>query len=191
MSNYLKKEELKMPPVITLLDLRPKMPCVGFQDVELGAINDGEIIENIKLKANQMSVIEMPAPQNAHPWVPDPIRYLEINGPAIFFIEFIQPVYWVEISVAPGKEINSQLPADVSVGFQNSSYNYCASMKHFEGANIVRRTTFTSADLVKVGGGEFEPPATIKEAGDIKEVSIYAGNSNILTWQICYWLRGN
>ena len=178
-------------PIAARLDLRPVMTFVSFQDVGIGVINDGEIIKNIKLKANQMGVIEMPAPQNAHPWVPDPIRYLEVNGPCMFRIEFIQPAHLVEVSVAPGKELNIGAPANLSVGFSNSSGSFCTSMKSFEGANVVRSVTFTSADLVKVGGGEFEPPAKITEAGDIKEVSIYAGNSNILTWKVCYWLRNN
>jgi hypothetical protein len=177
---------------INVSRLHPPLTCVGFQNLQPGKLKDDVTIDGVRFATAgnkvQSSIIEMPAPQDAYPWVPDPVRYFESQSFAGHWltIEFEESVRWVELNAAPGKVDPFVSSHSIFVFCENSMGRGSATAEELDAPFVITTVTFTSASLVRVGGGEFGPPETLEPAGEIKRLRIYAGNSDIVVWQVCY-----
>lgn len=176
--------------------LRPaKTTCVDVQNMvpgNVGGVNTPLIIGGITMKVSdpgsQLSIVELPAPPNAHPWVPDPVRYVVVSGKNNWFtIQFNQPVKWAEINVAPGKSIPHSNNA-VFVNFFNSGGLQSIRGETIEGPYRVQSIVFSSQDYVQSIGNDVGPPPKPQVANDISEVTMYSGPNDIIFWSVCYWL---
>ena len=172
--------------------LKPVLQCVDFQNIAPSQTAQSEFkIGPVKFTVSGGGVgkiIQKKPPPSAHPWVPDPLHFLEISGPSTTWmsIDFKEPVKWVDLNVAQGK-VSIFGSNHLCVTFGNSAGQESEAQCHVKGSYIVRTVTMTHKDKIKVGGGEFQPPAKYVDAGDIKNININAFNSEIVIWNVCYW----
>ena len=171
--------------------IRPALICTDFQNLSPSTTLQVKFdFGKIKIQAQSGArIIQIPAHSNAHPWVPNPLHFIEApfkNSTAIIEIFFQKPVQWVEIDLAWGKCDAFSSTRSITANLVNSK-NHKSKLKEHDLGPTVKTMVFTATDKVKKGGGEFGPPAEWYPAGDIDHIEINSLNCDIRLWRVCYW----
>jgi hypothetical protein len=172
-------------------NFKPVLICTDFQNLSPGTTLQNEFdFGKFKLGADfGARIIQIPAPSNAHPWVPNPLHFIEApfkNSTAHVTISFQKPVQWVEIDLAWGKCDAFSSTKSITANLVNSK-NHSSESKVHDLGPTVKTMVFTAADKVKKGSGELGQPVEWYPAGDITQIEISSLNCDIRLWRICYW----